>query len=153
MQSVQGCCSRLHTPPVAAPVQKPPLKFKTSYLKKILLLYVPQPCSRCRVVARLHTPSVAAPFRNHPLSKKRSSEVKVGVVRPVYMPTAGKCCSLLMHPPIHCITLVTAPLRKLPPSLKIAHSKVDNGILPAALVCCARPLPPLFKTHALAVKI
>jgi len=34
VQSVQGCYARLHTPPVAAPVQKPPLTFKIRHFKK-----------------------------------------------------------------------------------------------------------------------
>jgi len=67
VQSVQGCSSRLHTPPVTAPVQKLPLTLKIGHIKKMQVFYVPQPCSRCRGVAQgyIH-PQSPPPFKNHP---------------------------------------------------------------------------------------
>ena len=67
VQSVQGCYARLRTPSVAAPVQKLPLTLKIRHIKEILVVYVPQPCSRCRDVAQgyIH-PQSPPPFKNHP---------------------------------------------------------------------------------------
>jgi len=117
VQSVEVCCARLYTPPVAAPVHNLPLTFKIRHFKKLLVFYVLQPCSRCRGVATgyIH-PQSPPPFKTTRITfkiiylKKNADGLRFPAVQSVL-----ECCAW-QHPPP-----VAAPDQKPPLANKIRH--------------------------------